>query len=184
MKGLIQNNNGFVKAVWQSVEYHIKEYPQSTLKDLYKYFFQDVYGPGDLVNDAEATKKHLLEELFSYSKVVGKIAEPTGFRHNFYRINLSVIKNNLIPIDLYFEAFIKSAENYKSVNIEEWIEEWGKIEIIIRSMQLSLPDYQEDGKEILRCLKAGKYVAHHSQIFNDAYRPHYRIMSTKVVKNN
>lgn len=183
MNGFAQNNNGFVKAVWQSVEYHMQEYPQSTLKDLYKNFFQDVYGPGHLVNDTVAAKKYLLEELNSYSKITGKIAEPTGYKHNFYRVNLSTIKNDLIPFDLYFHAFIKSAEKFKEVDMEEWKDEWTKIEIVIRSMHLSLPDYEKDKKEIEEQLKEGKYVGHHSQIFNDTYRPHYRIMSTEVFHN-
>lgn len=180
MNDFAQNNNGFVKKVWQSVEYHMQEYPYSTLKDLYKYFFQDAYGSGHLVDDTDAAKKSLLEELLSYSRIIGKIAEPTGYRHNFYRVSLSVIKKDLVPIDLYFTAFVQSAKNFKPVDIDEWKQEWEKIEIAIRSLQLSIPDYQEDRKEIMRRLNEGKYESQHSWIFSDTYRPHYRLMTKEV----
>ncbi|MEA5129798.1 MAG: hypothetical protein VB074_16600 [Proteiniphilum sp.] len=180
MNGFAQDNNGFENAVRQAVEEHIREYPQSTLKDLYKNFFQDVYGPGHLLNDTIAAKNYLLRELASYTEIEGKIAEPTGYRHNFYRVNLSVIKNNLIPFDLFFDAFMQSAKDFKPVDIEEWKKEWHRIEAVIRSMQLPLPDYDKEKNEIIGQLNQGKYIGHHSQLFNDNYRPHYRIISTKV----
>ncbi len=183
MNGITQNSNGFVNAVWQAVEYHLQEYPKSTLKDLYKNFFQDAYGPGHLINDTVAVKKYLLEELNSYIQIKGRIADPTGYKHNFYRVNLSIIKNGLIPFDLYFHAFLKSAEKFKPVEIEEWIDEWKKIEILIRSMRLSLPNYEEDKKEIMEQLNEGIYAGHHSRIFNNAYEPHYRLMSSHVFHN-
>lgn len=183
MNGFTQDNNGFENEVCQAVEEHMKEYPQSTLRDLYKNFFQDVYGPGHLLNDTTAAKNYLLKELSSYSDIEGKIAEPTGYRHNFYRVNLSVIKNNLIPFDLFFDAFMQSAKDFKVVDIQEWKKEWLQIETVIRSMQLELPDYDKERNEIMDQLDEGKYVDHHSRLFNDNYRPHYRIISAEIYHN-
>lgn len=183
MNGFAQDNEGFEKAVRQAVKEHMQEYPQSTLRDLYKNFFQDVYGPGHLLNDTTAAKDYLLKELASYAEVDGKIAEPTGHRHNFYKVNLSVIKNNLIPFDLFFDAFMQSAKDFKLVDIEEWKREWLQIETVIRSMQLELPDYDKERNEIMEQLEEGKYVGHHSRLFNDNYRTHYRIISAEVYRN-
>jgi len=173
-------DNEFDNAVRKSVEHHMKEYPQSTLKDLYKNFFQDVYGPGHLVNDTAAAKNYLLKELDSYTETTGKMAEPTGFRHNYQRINLSVIKNNIIDVDLFFDAFLQSAKEINPIDIEDWKMEWQRIETVIRSMQLTLPDYEKDSNEIKERINEGKYVGHHSKLFNEAYKPHYRIISTKI----
>lgn len=180
MNGYAQNNDGFENAVRQSVEHHIKEYPHSTLKDLYKSFFQDVYGPGHLINDTVAAKNYLRKELESYTEITGKIAEPTGFRHNFYRVNLSVLKNGILPFDLFFDAFMQSAATVEQVDTEGWRQEWQRIEAVIRSMGLVLPDYEKDNQEIKDRLNEGKYIGHHSELFNKIYKPHYRIISTKV----
>ena len=35
------------------------DYPESTLKDIYKNFFQDAFGPGHLMSDAEDAEKRM-----------------------------------------------------------------------------------------------------------------------------
>lgn len=177
-----QNDTINEKAVRESIERQMEIYPESTLKDLYKYFFQDRYGPGHLINDTEVARKYLLKELDSYNEVKGEIIEPTGWQHNFYRVNLSVLKNELIPFDLFFDAFLQSAKDIKPFPIEKWEKEWLQMETIIESMNLSLPDSEKDSAEIKEKLKEGKYIGHHSKQFNEAYQPHYRIISRKIVE--
>jgi len=172
--------NNFEVNVRKAIEQQMHVYPKSTLKDLYKHFFQDKYGPGHMINDTDAAKNYLLKELNSYTEISGVIAEPTGWEHNFYRVNLSVIKNELIPFDLFFDAFVRSVNNIKPVSIEEWKNEWLQIEAIIKSMNLLLPDYVQDSEEIQEKLKEGKYVGHHSKQFNETYNPHYRIIDKEI----
>lgn len=50
----------------------------------------------------------------------------------------------------------------------------------IRSMELSLPDYGADCKEIEDRLGRGEYVGHHSKVFEESYSPHYRIISRQI----
>ena len=57
---------------------------------------------------------------------------------------------------------------------------WQRIESIIRSMELSLPDYDADCKEIEDRLDRGEYVEHHSKVFEESYSPHYRIISRQI----
>lgn len=57
---------GFEQAVRQAVERQMQRYPKSTLKDLYKNFFQDKYGPGHLIGDTAAAGAYLRQELASY----------------------------------------------------------------------------------------------------------------------
>ena len=40
----------FEKAVREAVSWQIQTYPKSTLKDLYKNFFQDKFGPGHIIS--------------------------------------------------------------------------------------------------------------------------------------
>ncbi|MCC8188686.1 MAG: hypothetical protein LIP08_14625 [Bacteroides sp.] len=180
-----QENKEFEQAVRMSVERAMQRYPKSTLKDLYKLFFQDRYGPGHLIHDREGADRYLRRELDSYTAPtpvisVEEAVECTGWQHNFYRIDLSVLKNEWIPYDVFFDAFVRSVNGITPMPVEEWREEWRQIETIIRSMQLSLPGYAEDYREIEEKLTAGNYVGHHSEAYNQAYAPHYRIISRKI----
>lgn len=170
----------FDKAVRSAVERQMQGYPKSTLKDLYKNFFQDKFGPGHIVSDTTAAGNYLRREMVSYTETEGEIAEPTGWEGNFYRVNLSVIKNGQIPYQTFFDAFIRSVNGIRPVTVAEWQKEWNRIEGIIRSMNLSLPDYENDRKEIDDRLERGEYVGHHSKAFEDSYSPHYRIISKEI----
>lgn len=170
----------FENAVRQAVARQLETYPKSTLKDLYKNFFQDKFGPGHIISDTTGAGNYLRRELASYTVVEGALAEPTGWEGNFYRVNLAVIKNNLIPYDRYFDAFVRSVNGIRPVPVPEWRKEWHRIEAVIRSMSLSLPDYENDKTEIEERLEKGEYVGHHSRVFEDTYSPHYRIISKEI----
>lgn len=170
----------FNKAVRNAVARQMKAYPKSTLKDLYKNFFQDKFGPGHIISDTASAGNYLRRELASYSEIEGEIAEPTGWEGNFYRVNLSVIKEGKIPYQTYFDAFIRSVQGIQPVAVSDWQKEWRAIELIIRSMNLSLPGYADDRKEIEERLERGEYVGHHSKVFEETYSPHYRIISKQI----
>ena len=87
----------FETAVRAAVSRQMQTYPKSTLKDLYKNFFQDKFGPGHIIGDTAAAGIYLRRELASYTECSGDIAEPTGWEGNFLRVNLSVIKTGQIP---------------------------------------------------------------------------------------
>jgi hypothetical protein len=180
MIGYAENTIDFENVVRESINRQMSVYPKSTLKDLYKSFFQDKYGPGHIIHDTAAANRYLLNELSLYSGTGGEIAEPTGWQHNFYRVNLSVLKDNLIPYEVFLDAFIRSVNGIEPIPVEEWKMEWVQIEKIIKSMALSLPDYDKDFAEIAENLNQGNYVGHHSEAYNEAYTPHYRIISRKI----
>ena len=47
-------------------------------------------------------------------------------------------------------------------------------------MDLALPGYEADRKEIEERLGRGEFVGHHSKVFEDSYSPHYRIVSKDI----
>jgi len=163
-----------------AVENQLKMYPKSTLQDLYKNFFQDYFGPGHMINDTTAAGTYLDRELASFEKVNNSYYEPTGYNGNFYRVNLSVIKDGLISREIYFDAFIRSVNDIQPITLEEWQKEWKEIDSVIQTMNLQLTGYTEDRKKIFQLLEDGKYVMHHSQTFSKAYKPHYRIIKRSI----
>jgi hypothetical protein len=155
-------------------------YPSSTLQDLYKNFFQDYFGPGHLVDDTTSAGAYLNRELASFEQATGVYYEPTGYNRNFYRVNLSVVKEGFISRDVFFDAFIRSVSDLQTITLEEWKAEWKKIDAVIHAMNLSLANYTQERDKIFALLEQKKYVLHHSEIFSKAYDPHYRIIKREI----
>jgi len=170
----------FHHAVKEAVMAEMKAYPKSTLKDFYKNFFQDKFGPGHLVTDTASAGKYLRSELASCTDIKGALYEQTGWQGNFIRVNLSVIKNGQISYEHFFDAFLESVNNIQKPTIKQWTNEWSRIEKIIRSMNLNLPNYEADKNFIDANLKAGIVQGEHSEVFVSDYSPHYRIIARKI----
>ena len=169
-----------VERIKKSVERQLRDYPKSTLQDLYKSFFQDRFGPGHLVNDTSTAGNYLRYELNNSESFHERYYEPTGYESNYYRVNLSVLKENKISYQKYFDAFLRSVEKIDLDAISEWKEEWSEIESVINSMNLDLENFEEDLEMIHSVLEQGKYAVHHSEIYNSEYQPHYRIIEKKI----
>ena len=162
------------------VKKQLTEYPKSTLQDLYKNFFQDYFGPGHIVSDTTSAGAYLDRELASFEQASGAYYEPTGYNGNFYRLNLSVIKEGIISRDIFFDAFVRSVSNIEFITIEEWRVEWAMIDSVIYSMNLPLVGYAQEREKIFSLLQQGGYVMHHSKPFSEAYDPHYRIIARDI----
>ena len=167
----------------QSVKRQLELYPESTLRDLYKNFFQDRFGPGHIIADNSAADRYLRYELNSADGFEGLDYEPTGYEGRFLRVNLGVIADGRVPYDKYFDAFVRSVNGITPISIEEWSKEWNEIDSVIMTMGLDLENMAHDRAEIKALIEGGDYVMHHSQRFNDHYQPHYRIIERTIFEN-
>ena len=163
-----------------AVESQLKAYPKSTLQDLYKNFFQDYFGPGHMVSDTASAGAYLDRELVSFEQAAGAYYEPTGYNGNFYRVNLSVIKEGIISRDVFFDAFLRSVSSIQPITAEEWKKEWAKIDAVIYRMNLSLSKYVQEREMLFSLLEEGEFVMHHSEPFSEEYDPHYRIIERDI----
>ena len=166
----------------RSVERQLERYPHSTLRDLYKNYFQDRFGPGHIIADEQAADRYLRYELESASSFDGDDYEPTGYEERFQRVNLGVIADGRVPYDKYLSAFVRSVNGIKPITIDEWHKEWAVIDEVIASMQLNLPGYEADRAEIWALIEGGEYVMHHSELFEQHYEPHYRIIESGIFR--
>lgn len=174
-----RNNTDFL--IRTAVENQMKNYPESTLQDLYKCFFQDYFGPGHIVSDSLAARDYLASELeYMGDNTAVLLYESTGYQNNFVRVSLDVIRDSIVPFDVYLSAFLRSVKDIEGLSHEEWCGEWSKIIAVIDDMNLNLPNYQGDKLSIDSLLGAGKYVMHHSRNYGVAYHPHYRIMRRDI----
>ena len=168
------------RAIIEAVETQMKMYPESTLRDLYKNFFQDYFGPGHIIANTEAANNYLQQELSSVTEFEGEDYEYTGYKGKMVRVNLKVIADGRVEYDKYLDAFLRSVNGITPPSIEEWRAEWAKIDSVIRAMDIELDNAEKDRQEIRQLLDDNKFVMHHSRQFNEHYAPHYRIIERTI----
>jgi hypothetical protein len=168
----------------QTVLSQIDRYPKSTLQDIYKNFYQDYFGAEHAIPNKKAVEDYLMHELseiheFNHDTII----EITGWRHNFVRVPLALVKNGKIPADELLQAFIESASKIDSVTADKWIVEWNNIVKTVEKMHLNIVGFDNDKAKISELLKQNpKTALHHSEIFNKTYHPHYRIVEKTIYK--
>ncbi len=183
-------NRVFYEKVTRALERQLERYPKSTVRDVYKSFFQDKYGPGHLLADTAAAGRYLRWELACYDPdtlpFTGPYIDSTGWEHRFVRVDLRVIKEGKVSYRDYFEAFVRSAQAAPPVLSESWAEEWARVVGIMEKKQLPLTRhsyYRADKDSITAMLQRGEYVGHHSPEYVASYAPHYRLIAADVFQS-
>lgn len=167
------------QAIEASIEEQYAAYPEMHLQDFYKNFFQDRFGPGHLISDREAALAAINKELAQADTIGCQATELCGWRHNFVRVSLSVVRDSLITAEQLADALMGSAKAVSDEDLRQWKEEWTFILSIIEQKHPNLPDFDQEKQNIQQALASGQYVFHHSDAFNRAYHPHYRLISVK-----
>ena len=154
----------------------LRLHPKAQLVDIYKFFFQGAFGPGHIISDQKSALTYLQNELQSSTEFDSVLWQQVGYKNQYYRINLKLVKEGTIPEEKYFKAFIQSANTSKTPSTKEWLEEWNFILSVIDEMKLIIPNYEEDKSGLDNMLLGGKVLVHHSDIYRKLYNPHYRII--------
>ncbi len=168
------------KQIRQFISDELKHYPEAHLTDLYKNYFQDAYGPGHLIPDTTSAGNYLRWELQQPNWSDSLLFQPLGINHDFYRVNLLLVKNKVIPRDTLLLAMVESVKLARNPEIEIWKQEWNEVLAVVKRMNLSLPDMESEEIRIQKNLEKGDVVAHHSKHYEEKYNPHYRIVHRTV----
>lgn len=158
------------------VRNYFQKYPEATLQDIYKGSFQDVFGPAHILTNREAVARYIRHEMESAEKFEEEDYIPCGWQGNFLQVNLKVIADGRVPMDVFVDAFMASANGIDTTLTQAFIEDWKLIQHAVRKAAPTLPGFDEDSTLLANLLKEGKYVVHHSPKFNRHYHPHYRII--------
>ena len=181
----LSQDKNFQEKVEKAAKWQMENYPKSRLLDLYKNFFQDKFGPGHIVADTASAGSYIRREL---TGVKGKsqvnYVETTGWEGKFVRVDMALLKDNIVSYPAFFDAFIKSTGEAEFPGIEQWSAEWKKIESIVRQLYPQIPNASEDSASIDKLLRSGNYAIHHSEEYSKAYDPHYRLISRKIYENS
>lgn len=160
-----------------AVRDQLKQYPESTLIDIYKSFFQDEFGPGHMMEDTAMARQYLDYELAEITSRGNHHIDPCGTGKNFYRVPLDLIRDDIIPKQEFLQAFFESGKTFQIPDVGIWSEKWQEIQQEIDSMHLEINDYDSDKVAIKAMLDSGEAVVHHSRRYATAYNPSYRIFA-------
>lgn len=166
----------------QSINNILRKYPEATLSDIYKSFFQDYFGVAHMLASREKVKSYIEYEIGNAVQFDSVLYEPCGKNGNFVRVNLLAVKMGYISADKLTDAFIRSRGASKDSVTEEWRNEWQQILQATKRLVPSLENFSNDSAMIAERLKDGGYVMHHSRRYNERYHPHYRIIHNKIFK--
>lgn len=168
--------NGSQQKREEFIRTYLQKYPEATLQDIYKGSFQDVFGPAHMLTDRTEVENYIQYEINHADTLSGDEYEPCSWQGRFYRVNLSVVKEGKVPMDVFVDAFMQSANGIDTTLTSAWLEEW---KLILQGVKAEVPHlkhFAEDSLAISQLLEKGQYVVHHSKVFDETYRPHYRII--------
>ena len=164
-----------------AIEHQLTAYPESTLQDVYKSFYQDRFGPGHMISDTASARSYLMRELSEMSETSAVYYEPIGSEGRYVRVYLSAVADSLITAEQLLDAFVNSANTDKGEN-KEWEAEWNCIVGVITKHGIILNDFDKD-VAMLNEASRNCQAVHHSRAYNEAYHPHYRIVERSIFEN-
>lgn len=157
-------------------------YPQATLIDIYKFFFQGAFGPGHMIPNAAAARQYLERELSNAADNDSVLWHPVGYTEEYYRIHLAAVHEGRVSADDLLQAFVASANAASPPSLEEWRLEWRLISDVLESQRGQLTTFHADRARLEEMLERGESVVHHSEIFEEKYQPHYRVIHRRYVE--
>ena len=165
-------------AVRSAIERQLATYPESTLQDIYKSFYQEHFGPGHIISDTASARQYLMKELSETGETQSPYFEPTGGQGDYVRVYLSAVANSLITAEQLLDALIRSANSWQEPSIS-WLEQWEAIVSIIQTNKMEIKDFEADLPLVNEAARNNQAV-HHSRRYNEAYHPHYRIVERVI----
>ena len=165
-------------AMRSAIERQLTTYPESTLQDIYKSFYQEHFGPGHIISDTASARRYLMRELSEMGKTQSPYFEPTGSQGDYVRVYLSAIADSLITAEQLLDVFVRSANLWQEPT-GSWMEKWEAIVSIIQANKIELEGFETDLPLLTEAARNNQAV-HHSRSYNEAYHPHYRIVERSI----
>ena len=165
-------------AMHSAIERQLATYPESTLQDIYKSFYQEHFGPGHIISDTASARRYLTLELSEMGKTASPYFEPPGSQGDYARVYLSAIADSLITAEQLLDAFVRSANSRQEPAVS-WLEKWEAIVSIIQANKIELEGFETDLPLLTEAARNDQAV-HHSRCYNEAYHPHYRIVERGI----
>ena len=160
------------------IERQLATYPESTLQDIYKSFYQEHFGPGHIISDTASARRYLMKELSEMEGTQSPYFEPTGSQGDYVRVYLSAVADSLIIAEQLLDALVRSANSWQEPSVS-WSEKWHAIVSLIQANKMEIEGFEAD-LPLLNEAARNNQAVHHSLRYNEAYHPHYRIVERGI----
>ncbi len=164
--------------VRSAIERQLATYPESTLQDIYKSFYQEHFGPGHIISDTVSARRYLMKEFSEMGETQSPYFEPTGSQGDYVRVYLSAIADSLITTEQLLDALVRSANSWQEPSVS-WLEKWETIVRVIQANKMEINGFEADLPLLTEAAQNNQAV-HHSRRYNEAYHPHYRIVERSI----
>ena len=166
--------------VRRSIDRQLATYPESTLQDVYKTFYQDRFGSGHMIADTASAREYLAWETAEAASdtIQNPYYEPTGVQGHYVRVYLRCVNEGLISEDELFDAFLRSAKQAVSTT-GSWEQEWNSLLDELGPETVAQLD-KDSVLEELTLAAATDHAVRHSNAYRQADHPHYRIVEKSI----
>lgn len=150
---------------------HYHKYPLMTITDFIKLIYQNTFGPYHLHTPSIEKIKVYLEQEMKDVTIQDEVQENIG--NNYIRIHLSVNTNIDQLAEVFYQNTLINTNNNQNIHLF-----FLKINVLIKLIKkkaIKLPK-KESIVFLNEYLANGIVPVHHSDIFNQAYHPHYRVI--------
>lgn len=160
-----------------------RNFPSATLKDMYKYSFQDNFGPAHIIRDSLASAQYIESEI-AYLDSIGwkyrELYEPLELRGQYVRVNVWAVKEGRLTTGQLVSALMRSGTPPDSLQVAAWRDSWPQVAQVLSRLPQPVPGFAQDSAAIEALLQRGDYVSHHSAQFNEAYHYGYRLIRKDI----
>lgn len=152
--------------------------PAVTVQDVYKMFYQAVFGVRHLLQDRRGARKYLQSEYDAVAAADRPLLEPLSADGEVVRIDLEACKFRGLDLDRLFLAMTESAEAIGGT-AQEFAAYWRAFtELIERG---DLPYSPAEAREWGQRVPDDERPVHHSAAVEESCRPHYRVVKRSIL---
>jgi len=159
------------------VLFHLTLHQRVALQDVYKLFYQGVFGAEHLLKDVDAARRYLETEWQTVAPDPSKpLLEPVSTDGGVVRVNIARCKVEGISCESVWFAFLHS--NVFRGDVEAFKSLW--LEFINLCRQKRLPFDSDQAVNYFNEMEARRFpVQHHSENYRIFNRPAYRVVGGK-----
>jgi hypothetical protein len=167
--------------LFELVLHHYTTYPLMQAEDFHKLLFQATRGPVHSLRHLEKAKEYFFKEWKETSITEDNIPcfENISLYSPLFRVHFGPLKKKGIQPELLWEFFFKTSETFVE-NCSHYETAMREFLQISKNSPLS---YVEKDFGILweKSKEDSLYVPTHSEVYRNAYQPHYRLVSGKYL---
>jgi hypothetical protein len=158
---------------------HYTKYPKMMIEDFVKLIFQNTFGPSHFSKKPDYTQiaSYLIKEL-TETKAEKNIPKVEYIGHHYYRLSLDLIRDGELSVHELSDMFLKSMEFSSELSDQVkqcYVKKIDALLNLIKNQKIAL-DYEASVKYVKEMMKDGIKTTHHSDAYQSAYHPAYRVV--------